>query len=462
VTSSSKKNDFDKYNIFLSHKAEFANKAKSLADVLHEVVPGAAIFRSEEIAPGSNWKQAINRALRHAKCCILLYTGDQNLDWSWCLFEVGAFMCVGSQRRAVFCLHPQNVSPPSQLADLQTIVADRESVENWIQKGLCDLLKCEPAENELKVRAKQIVELVNELGPVREHVLKPYIWIEPKWSGNWTAPEQIPDIDFSDASVLIDGYSATQLGFAGPPDLKLLQFLRRMSCDISHGAGKLEFWIKKFFEALRRAVCGDLDFREVAYFRHQNGKIYRPVVVSYAKNASGTKCKLRVIFGLAFGTPLTDSPGLVQRLSIGARLAVRTRLEILDPFLGRVAQVQAELNGAQDDTFHVNPVGSRLVEALDTIWQEALSYGLTEGQPAPILFEGAAQQSYETLRAQGHAAWNGLKDVAPRDDDKGDYTETERLLSEVKLFNDAYLALVLPRIQQLLVPPHQKDENRAS
>src|SRR5262249_43098859 len=149
-----------------------------------------------------------------------------------------------------------------------------------------------------------------------------------------------------------------------------LPFLRRIACDVSEQPGKLEFWIKKFFESLQEAVRENLHFQEVAYFRHENGKIYRPVVVSYAKNASGTICKLRVIFALAFGSPLTDSPGLVQRLSIGARLAVRTRLEVLDPFLGRTSQVHQKKvlsTLPEDEVSRRNPVGSRILEALDAI-----------------------------------------------------------------------------------------------
>jgi hypothetical protein len=242
----------------------------------------------------------------------------------------------GRKPRPVFCLHPKTVKPPSPLANLQAIQAEHGDIEKWIRNDLCDVLKCHPkqTEDKLKATAKDIAKLINATAPLQEVILKPYIFIEPKWSGDRTATNAIPEIDFADASVLIDKDSARELGFSGLPNLTLLPFLRRIACDSSEQPGKVEFWIKKFFESLQRAAQGSLNFQEAAYFRHENGRIYRPVVVSYAKNACGTKCRLRVVFATAFGTPLTDSPGLTQRLSIGARLAVRTRLEVLDPFLG--------------------------------------------------------------------------------------------------------------------------------
>jgi hypothetical protein len=445
-------------NVFLSHKKDFAAQAQALAQALSKIMPGVAIFRSEDIEGGCDWRDAVSRALEEAKCFILLYT-DPTLDWSWCFYEAGAFVSNGRKPRPVFCLHPKTVEPPSPLANLQGIQAEQGDIEKWIRNGLCDVLKCRPkqTEDKLKTIAKDIAKLVNATAPLQEAILKPYILIEPKWSGDWTETDKIPEIDFANASVLIDRDSARELGFSGLPNLPLLAFLRRIACNSNEVPGKVEFWIKKFFESLQNAAEERLNFQEAAYFRHENGKIYRPVVVSYTKNASGTRCQLRVIFATAFGTPLTDSPGLTQRLSIGARLAVRTRLEVLDPFLGHTSQIYRDKvlsTRPENEVSRKNPIGGRLVEALDAIWQEALSHGMRPGEPAPTLFEGSAQQVYEDLRTRGIQVWEQIKEVAPREDRKatGNYPETEQLLAELNQINEDYLALVLPRIEELLVP----------
>ena len=64
-------------------------------------------------------------------------------------------------------------------------------------------------------------------------------------------------------------------------------------------------------------------------FRHESGRILRPVVVSYEKNSFGTKRRLHVIFASELGSPLTDNPSTILRISVGIRLAVRTRLEVI-------------------------------------------------------------------------------------------------------------------------------------
>ena len=446
--------------VFLSHKKMFKEQAESLVGAIDEVVPGAGIFRSDDIGTGADWRLEINRKLAEAKCLILLYTNPE-LDWSWCFFEAGRFISKGRKPRPVFCLHPKTVETPSPVANLMAIHADYSVIEKWLGKDLCPLLKCrrKPTAAKLAATAKEIERLVNAAGPMEETVLKPYIWIEPRWSGDWTETGEIPEINFAEASVSIDKTSATQLGFSEPPNLTLLAFLRRIACDTSKD--KVEFWIKKFFESLQCAVRENLHFQEAAYFRHENGKIYRPVVVSYAKNASGAKCRLRVIFASAFGSPLTDSPNLVQRLSIGARLAVRTRLEVLDPFLGHTSQIHREKvlsTRQEDEVSRTNPVGGRVVEALDAIWQECLSHGMRPDEPAPKLFDGAAQRSYEDLRDRGKQVWDQLKEAAPLEDKNrtGDYPVTERLLGDLKQVTEDYLALVLPRIEGLLVPAQKR------
>ena len=234
-----------------------------------------------------------------------------------------------------------------------------------------------------------------------------------------------------------------------------MPFLRELACDAEWSDDKVEFWISKFFESLREALKGRLHFQEAAYFRHESGRILRPVVVSYARNSSGTKCRLRVIFASAFGSPLTDDPSLAQRLSDGIRLAVRTRLEVVDPFLGRMSQVYREKvlsTLPRDAIARRNPVGSRISEALDTIWQEALAHGMRPGGPPPRLFEEPGQSKYEELRNRALASWQQLKMKAQEEDQMGtgQYPETERLLDELNRCLQAYLDLSLPRLRELL------------
>jgi hypothetical protein len=448
--------------VFLSHKSQHASAANALRDALGIVFGRDEIFLAEEIKKGDDWRAKIDRALGEAKCFILLYT-DPQLDWSWCFYEAGAFAQVGDRPgRPVFCLHPADVEAPSPLANLQTIKATRDELEPWIRNELCSIDGCrQPSGEDISQSIKKIEKLIDETSPVREKDLKPFIWVEPSWpvsdaEPSWNNVRALSDVDFSGAAVTIDKDSALLLGFAGPPEKEpLLPFLRELDSDAEWSDDRVEFWISKFFESLREALKGHLNFQEAAYFRHESGKILRPVVVSYAKNSSGTKCRLRVIFASAFGSPLTDNPSPTQRLSDGIRLAVRTRLEVVDPFLGRTSQVHREKVLSRDPKnaiARLNPVGRRVTEALDAIWQEALAHGLRPGGTPPILFEEPAQMKYEQLRDRALAVWQELKTKAQEEDrrETGEYPETERLLDELNRSLQAYLDLGLPRLRELL------------
>ncbi len=440
--------------VFLSHKQHFANEAEQLDALLSKAVPGANVFRSEDIDKGKEWRTAIDEELDDAKCFVLLYTSPEQ-DWSWCFYEAGRFSRKGRRPRPVGCLHPEAIELPSPLANLQGIKARSADIRKWLGgQFFRDVRSSKPSAAELGETADAIEKLVNGM-PTKENFLKPYIWIVPKTPTDWDASNKSRTIDFSNASVEVDRISANSLGFSDTPSLELLPFLRRISCETDAQPGKIEFWISKFFESLQGAVDGMSNFQEEAYFRHENGKILRPVVVSFTRCAGGPVCRLRVIFAEAFGSPLTDAPGPTQRLSIGARLAIRTRLEIVDPFIGRVSQIQLEKSRsrrAEDEIGRKIGIGSRLVEALDTIVREAASHGMRLGEDPPKLFEGAAQHEYEAIRDRGQEVWTQLNEAAPIGDQTGDYSKTETMLGELKRINEDYLALALPRLEELLVP----------
>jgi hypothetical protein len=444
------------------HKSQHASAAEALRDALSIVYGKDKIFLAEEINRGNDWRASIDQALDEAKCFLLLYT-DPQLDWSWCFYEAGAFAKMREKpARPVFCLHPGDVVPPSPLANLQTIKATPDQLEPWIRNDLCPIAGCrQPSAEDISSSIKEIEKLIEETSPVHEKVLKPFIWIEPSWPGpgaeqSGNNASALSNVDFSRAVVSIDADSAMQLGFASPPrEKQLLPFLRELACDAEWSDNRVEFWISKFFESLREAPKDRLDFQEAAYFRHESGRILRPVVVSSAWNSNGTKCRLRVIFAAAFGSPLTDDPSLAQRLSDGIRLAVRTRLEVVAPFLGRMSQVHREKilsRDPRDEIARRNPVGGRVIEALDAIWQEAIAHGVRPGGPPPRLFEEPAQTKYEEVRNRSQTTWQELKIKAQEEDQRGtgEYPETERLLDELNRSVQAYFDISLPRLRELL------------
>jgi hypothetical protein len=287
-----------------------------------------------------------------------------------------------------------------------------------------------------------------------ERSIKPNIWITPRWP-NQTQPNfnkaNLPPIRLENAIVNIDPESATKPGFGSAPDeMELVPFLKMLDCDSGDWDSARPYWLERFLKSLTKAIQGSLNLQEVAYFRHEGGGIYRPVVVSVAKSRDGGSCRLRVLFIHAFSAPLTDHPTAVQRLADGIRLGVRTRIEVINGFSGRLSRMHDEKVKSTAPTDQVAkryPVGRRIVEALQVITEEAEAHGMRPSETPPVLFSDSAEQDeYERIRSDGFQIWTNLKSTADAEDKigAGTYVETEKILLDLNL------KLALPRLNVLL------------
>jgi hypothetical protein len=452
-----------KIEAFLSHKAKDGLLAKQIQDALAPVLSDIDIFLSEEIDKSKDFREEIWKKLAKAKFFILLYT-DPSEDWSWCFFEAGAFHSArpdkGPRQRQIYCLHTKDSLPPSPLANLQTIQAKAADIKLWIEDIRKLLKRRAPPKNRVDEAARRIESAVKARSILVERPIKPNIWITPRWP-NQTQPNfnkaNLPPIPLENAIVNIDPESATKLGFGSAPDeTELMPFLKMLDCDSDDWDSGRPYWLERFFKSLTKAIQGSLNLQEVAYFRHEGGGIYRPVIVSVAKSRDGSCCRLRVLFIHAFSAPLTDHPTAVQRLADGIRLGVRTRIEVINGFSGRLSRMHDEKvksSAPADQVARRYPVGRRIVEALQVITEEAEAHGMRPSETPPILFSDPAEQDeYEHIRSDGFQIWTNLKNTAEAEDKigAGTYAETEKLLLDLKRLNDRYLKLALPRLNVLL------------
>ena len=449
-----------KVEAFLSHKAKDGILAKQIQEALGPVLPSVNIFLSEEIGKSKDFRKEIWTTLAKAKFFILLYT-DPNEDWSWCFFEAGAFHSDKTARqRQIYCLHTKDLQPPSPLANLQTIRAEAADIKLWIEDVGKLLKRRAPPKNRVDEAAKLIENAVKARSVLVERMIKPHIWVTPRWPDQTQSnfnKAKLPTIPLQNAIVNIDLESANKLGFTSLPDeLELMHLLQMLDCDSGQWGSGRPYWVERFFTSLNSAIHGNLNLQEAAYFRHIHGNILRPVVVSVAKSRDGACCRLRVLFVHAFSAPLTNHPTTVQRLADGVRLGVRTRIEIINGFSGRLSKMHEErIKGAapMDMLSRKHSVGHRVVEALQVITEEARAHGVRVDEPTPVLFSDPVEQDqYEYLRSEAVRVWDEIKDAAEEEDKlgTGTYLRTEGLLLDLKRLNDEYLKLALPRLNRLL------------
>ncbi len=357
-------------------------------------------------------------------------------------------------------MHLQDTPSPSPLANLQTVKATAGDLEIWI-KNLCGQFKCRPPSREkIRTVAKKIEQGFKTRSIVTERGIKPFVWVTAPWPTK-TRPNfnaaKLPAIHFEDAEVLVDDKLAIMLGFRGThEDYTLEQFLARLDCDSSANTRQRPYWMAKFFESLAAAVSEDLKMQEVAFFRHEEGIVLRPIIVSVAKSKDASVCKLKVLFTRTVSPPVTDHPNPVQRLADGVRLGVRTRIEVIDTFSGRMSQIYRDKvmsDSPIEEVARNFPVGGRMIKALEAIHEEAMAHGFRPGEPPPRVFPNNAEQKlYEGIRAKGIRLWDELAMAAKKEDQeaKGKYVQSEKLLAELKKVNFQYLEIALPRLKALL------------
>ena len=195
----------------------------------------------------------------------------------------------------------------------------------------------------------------------------------------------------------------------------------------------------------------------------------RPIIDSITQSENGLDCSCKVVFVDAFSAPPATNPSPLQLLANGLRLAVRTRMEVLDRYKGKLAKESSRIAQSSDPAEELgkrNPLGRRVLEVLLTIVDEAKMEGTNVYESAPLLFEGEAQSQYEEIRTTFSSMLAELKHVVS-DEDKDPnkmYTETERLLSELDRLNKSYIELAGPKFLELINPraPVPKVRLRAS
>ena len=239
--------------------------------------------------------------------------------------------------------------------------------------------------------------------------------------------------------------------------MHLTEFLERLDSDKSHVERP---WIIGLLQSLQRGLeGGSLANQEVVFFRSVKGGVLRPIIDSITRSVDGSECRCRIVFVDAFAAPPVNDPSKLQLLANGLRMAVRTRIEVLDKFEGQMAAECARLTETADpaeELIKLHPLGGRVLETLRTILIEAEMQGYKPSGGSLLLFDGKNQDEYERIRDEFKKLYQGLLDAVSEEDHKGDgeYKITEALLKKLRELNNRYLRIATPRFVDILgVPP---------
>jgi hypothetical protein len=459
--------------IFVSHKARNAKITSDMLDILKSGMTGVEFFLSEQIEPGDNWRSDIVREIRSADCLLLLYL-DPDQDWSWCMFEAGLFSANKPKNgeRRLYCIQYPGSPPPDPLSEIQTTSATLDGMKIFLKSFYSTTKQTDPqAWANLDATASRLVDFLQQCQPKEYETtnLRPSVLLYPAWAAtdrpDWR-PIKVPkSLPLDQSEVVIENQkSVFLLGFdTNPQKMNIVDFLKRLDTD---GSDVRRPWMEKFLDSLQSTLEGRMTEQHVVYFRSAMGNILRPIIESVKRSDDGAECECRVVFVDAFAPPASSNPSRMQLLANGLRLAVRTRLEVLDKYRGAVAQESARLARSKDPAEalgKLHPLGSRILESIRTIVLEAELQGTNlNASPANLFHDDAKQATYETIRNRFRSWFEDFRDVTSREDKEleGNYIQTERLLDELYDLNKKYIAIAAPTFLNMLEASDQQPDDR--
>ena len=470
--------------IFVSHKASNGEIVSDMLNILKSGMAGVEFFLSEQIEPGDNWRSDIVKEIKTADCLLLLYL-DPDQDWSWCMFEAGLFSAYKPKNaeRRLYCIQYPGSPPPDPLSEIQTTSATFDGMKIFLKSFYSTTKQTDPKTwADLDATASRLVNFLQQRRPKDYETtnLRPSVLLYPAWDAtsrpDWR-PVKVPKaLPLDRSEVIIENQkSVFLLGFdVDPHKMNVVDFLKRLDTD---GSDARRPWMEKFLESLQSTLEGRMTEQHVVYFRSMMGNILRPIIESVKRSDDGTECECRVVFVDAFAPPSSSNPSRVQLLANGLRLAVRTRLEVLEKYRGAMAQESSRLAQSEDPAEalgKLHPLGARILESMRTIVLEAELQGTKLDTPPPNLFDDDTKQAtYERIREEFKSWFKRIREefkswfikfqaVTKEEDNEPEkkYNQTEQLLDELYEFNKKYIAIAAPTFLNMLEASHKQPNNR--
>jgi hypothetical protein len=320
------------YKIFFSHKHQDEPVTNDIISLLRTHTDNLKCFISEDIEKGTPWRKAINEHLTSSSFLVLVFT-DPEQDWGWCLYETGFFDALSqipneAHARRIYCLHNPLTTPPSQIADLQSIPATVKNVSQW----LVELFEVTKTREEFRDKIPELsAKICGLFAAPRKLVYSPKSVNLVLKCSSLGSPDDLPDDTIIQGNVaLIQELFGTGTGRIDWKSAKSRFIKFRNSAEVNLNAMK---------EISRAAFCICTDNQVLpiqgTIFVGQGPKRYRPGI-SYAREVSIQTIECEILLIEEVGGQLQNVDKNLGALLTSIRMAVRIRWEIVRPFSSNI------------------------------------------------------------------------------------------------------------------------------
>ncbi len=357
-----------KIGVFFSYKEKDESTAMTVVKELRKACWGeyklqityAADFEKEKV--GYPWNEAIRKGIKNAHWFILLLP-DQSVDLDWCLFETGLFRGQMVSGDRLICLHHPEMKLPPQIKEFQAVKAEPKTVQNFLKQIF---MEENPIPGAKAVNQKVGEDIADIAKRIVDTIRPPKEGIDRKYYCDYVTikvdnPKELEGAEALNAATVVASKSDTLRLFEKDELPNTWGELVYNVCQCSSDTR----WIEALCKAIREAANSNVFEPIQATFQAvKGGKIYRPLLHSSDKTASGDIEAFHVMFiEEVSAVDTSGTPEGVTALATGVRYAYRFRWEVIEKFIKR--------DMSEDDITELN-------ESIKRIEIDAQSRGLLE------------------------------------------------------------------------------------
>ena len=446
--------------VFLSHKSRDQKTAEELRQVLQtHGGPMLRVFTYQNIEKGDNYQDEIGKQLYESDWFMLLFTGMDDRDWSWCHHEAGTFCGMtypDADRVVVF--YPSNVALPDPLKRYQAVRC-QDGQPDDVYRFFEDLFGKEPYPGIAPIHPFFAND--REAGTSRETAAATIIRAVGRLVVESIEPKDVMIVHVRDKADLLDRTEfpadtyvhrqsgALRLFELGERDFSWQQFQEALEPGFRQCLNQ-SFWPAVYQACAKSVKIHKMASTHTVLHSPADGRHYMPML-SRIETTGDDSATFHINFvHVAAGTQAEVRHKSVARVFTALNLAHRFRWEIIDPYRdpARLRDFVRHHDRAIEGEGAANGGG-----ALSTIWEairlleiESENRGVYDPQALPTDFGSGADARVREM----FTLWEQYRGQLERAASEGDAATFSQVLGDLDPINVEFISLASQRLGELV------------
>jgi hypothetical protein len=445
--------------VFLSHKLKDQKSAAEIREEFQAKGGRLRVFMSENIPKGGEWQKEIEKQLHASDWFVLLFTGVEDEDWSWCHHEAGLFRgMMYPEADRVVVLYPPNVTLPDPLNQYQAVQCqDPEDLYSFFE----DLFGKEPYPEFAAINP--FFANAREAAAGRQAAAETIVKAVGRLVVGAIEPKEVMIVHVGNKGDLLDraefpadarirrGSGALQLFELGDREFTWREFQEALEPKLRESLSH-SFW-PAIHQACAKSVRSHrLVSTHTVLHSPADEKHYMPTL-SRIETTGDDSATFHITFvQVAAGTQAEVRHKSVARIFTALNLAHRFRWEIIDPYrsldrLRHCVERHARTIDRDGDAATNGGGGLSMIwEKIRLLEIEAENRGVYDPQALPADFGPAAEDRVREM----FTLWDKQRGRLQRAVSEDDAATCAKVLDELDPINVEFISLASERLGELV------------